>query len=131
MWPLAFSAFRLQRRLVPHLYEYTHTWVMGHSNRVESNVLIIDPRFFGILILLHTCSLNSILGPLIQNSPVAYEIETSIGLYIDWIRDMKVVHPVAKWAWHLVKVIYKDHVLVQEDQVRDQDLHSGWGPAYS
>ncbi|RDW87600.1 hypothetical protein BP5796_03294 [Coleophoma crateriformis] len=112
MWPLTFTAFQSQRRLVPHLYEYTHT-------------------FFGILILLHTCSLNPILGPIMKNSPAAYEIELSVNHYLSWIRDMKVVHPVAKWAWYLIKVIYKDHAIVQEEQLQDDKMQSGQGLGYS
>ncbi|RDW73178.1 hypothetical protein BP6252_07085 [Coleophoma cylindrospora] len=112
MWPLTFTAFQSQRRLVPHLYEYTHT-------------------IFGILILLHACSLNPILGPIMKNSPAAYEIELSVNHYLSWIRDMKVVHPVAKWAWYLIKVIYKDHAIVQEEHLQDDKMQSGQGLGYS
>lgn len=46
--------------------------------------------------------------------PAAYDAELSINLYLTWIRDMKVVHPLARWCWRLLKVIYKDHALVKE-----------------
>ncbi|KAL3422158.1 hypothetical protein PVAG01_06314 [Phlyctema vagabunda] len=97
LWPLTFATFQPQRRLIPHLYEYTHT-------------------FFTILILVHVSSFSPILGPMLQSPPVAQEIELSITLYLGWIRDMKSVHPVARWCWHLLKGIYKDHQLVREDQ---------------
>ncbi|XMA13627.1 hypothetical protein WAI453_006418 [Rhynchosporium graminicola] len=95
LWPLTFAIFHSQRRLVPHIYEYTHT-------------------FFGILILMHVCSFNQFLGPLLHSMPAAFAPEVSIGLYLSWIRDMKVVHPVARWCWQLLKIVYKDHELVKE-----------------
>jgi hypothetical protein len=34
---------------------------------------------------------------------------------LGWMRDMQVIHPVARWGWQLLKVIYKDHPLVRGD----------------
>jgi len=95
LWPLTFATFHSQRRLVPHIYEYTHT-------------------FFGILVLMRVCSSNQSLGPLLHSMPAAYDFGLSISLYLSWIRDMKVVHPVGRWCWELLKVIYKDHELVKD-----------------
>ncbi|PQE23436.1 hypothetical protein CJF30_00010495 [Rutstroemia sp. NJR-2017a BBW] len=95
LWPLTFATFNSQRRLVPHIYEYTHT-------------------FFGILLLMHVCSLNQFLGPVLHSMPADSAPEVSINLYLTWMRDMKVVHPLARWCWQFLKVIYKDHELVKD-----------------
>lgn len=95
LWPLTFPIFHSQRRLIPHIYEYTHT-------------------FFGILLLLHTCSLNQFLAPLLHLVPAASVHELSIDLYLAWMRDMKVVHPLARWCWELLRLVYTDHKLVKD-----------------
>ncbi|PQE30552.1 hypothetical protein CJF32_00010066 [Rutstroemia sp. NJR-2017a WRK4] len=95
LWPLTFATFNSQRRLVPHIYEYTHT-------------------FFGILLLMHVCSFNQFLGPLLHSMEGVSAPGVSISLYLAWMRDMKVVHPLARWCWQFLKVIYKDHELVKD-----------------
>jgi hypothetical protein len=60
------------------------------------------------------CSLDPFLGLVLCSLPIADDIELSINIYLTWMRDMKVVHPVARWCWRLPKVIYKDHELVKE-----------------
>ncbi len=63
---------------------------------------------------MHVCSLNPLIGPMLRSAAESYEIKLSKELYLSWIRDIKVVHPVAQCCWQLLRVIYKDHTLVQD-----------------
>lgn len=42
------------------------------------------------------------------------DIELSKEYMLRWMLDMQVAHPVAKWCWQLLRVIYKDHPLVKD-----------------
>lgn len=66
--------------------------------------------FFGILILLHVSEKAEVLQPLISAHREA--IEETTRLLLAWLRDMQVVHPVARWCWQLIRVTHKDHLYV-------------------
>ena len=60
------------------------------------------------------CSDNQFLGPLLRSEAVSSAVEISTTLCLAWVRDMKVVHPLAKWSWEYLKHAYKKHDLVKE-----------------
>jgi len=111
LWPLTLGPFQSYKRLLPHLYEYTHA-------------------LFEILILVQVCSCSPTTGPLLLSVLESHELQLSKKLYLRWIRDMKIIHPVAKWSWQLLKIICKEHSLVQEEtsglsqmlQVEDEEV---------
>jgi hypothetical protein len=50
-----------------------------------------------------------------MDSPVTRgELELSKGYMLRWMRDMQVIHPVARWCWQLLKVIYRNHPGVED-----------------
>jgi len=95
MWPLTSTTFQSQRRLIPHLYEYTHT-------------------LFGILVLFYVSSFSMALRPILESDHLFKEIETTKALCLAWIRDMKVVHPVANWCWHQLRIMYGEYPLIHD-----------------
>ncbi|KAH8817439.1 hypothetical protein F5884DRAFT_853856 [Xylogone sp. PMI_703] len=93
-WPLTLPLFQERKRLLPHLFEYSHT-------------------FFGILVLLHICSSSKIIRPLLDVQETHDLVEISQTLLLQWLSDMKSAHPVAKWGWQLIRLLYADHVVVK------------------
>jgi len=90
-WPVAMSPTCLNKRLIPYLCFWTQNIV-------------------GVLILLH----------LSRHVPILVRIRTNlcgdgfntaanetIALYLDWLRDLKTVDPVAAWFWSLVRGPYQ------------------------
>ncbi len=90
-WPVAMSPTCTHKRLVPCLFFWTQ-------------------NLMGILVLLH----------LSQQVPILLRIKTTlcgeefeldasetVGLYMDWIRDLKSVDYAADWAWDLIKALYR------------------------
>lgn len=94
-WPLLLPVFQSRKRLIPHLYEYSHI-------------------YSSVLILLHVCSLSRPLRALLRSKDFSTVIEQSKSDFLLWLRDMQVVHPVAAWCWRLVQVLYKEHPVVKE-----------------
>jgi len=87
--------FQSAKRLIPHLFEYSHT-------------------FFGIIILLHVCSFSPVLEPLLDSPANRETIEFSKAMFLEWLRDMQVVHPIAHWCWQLIRAVHKDHPTVKD-----------------
>ncbi|KAI7921312.1 hypothetical protein M0657_004039 [Pyricularia oryzae] len=89
-WPVSMSPTCSHKRLIPCLFFWTQ-------------------NMLGILILLHlshsTPMLSRIRSTLCGES---FELEASetVGLYLDWLRDLKSVDAAARWAWAIVRAIY-------------------------
>ncbi|KAI6380797.1 hypothetical protein MCOR25_001470 [Pyricularia grisea] len=89
-WPISMSPTCAHKRLIPCLFFWTQ-------------------NMLGILILLHlsqnTPMLSRIRSTLCGES---FELEASetVGLYLDWLRDLKSVDAAAAWAWAIVRAVY-------------------------
>lgn len=92
-WPITLPLFQERKRLLPHLFEYSHA-------------------FFGVLILLHICSFNKVLRPLLEAPETYTRVERSKTLLLEWLSDMKEIHPVANWGWQLIRLLYAQHPVV-------------------
>jgi hypothetical protein len=33
---------------------------------------------------------------------------------LGWMRDMQMIHPVARWGWQLLRVVYGEHPMVKD-----------------
>jgi hypothetical protein len=60
---------------------------------------------------MHVASCSKTLLPQFESNFISKEMELSKNLYLAWIRDMRVVHPVASWCWRKLRVIYAGHSL--------------------
>jgi len=89
-WPIAMSPTCKRKRLVPCMFFFTQS-------------------FFGILVLLHLSTTVPILRN-IRATLCGDRFETdareTVGLYLDWLRDLKVIDVGTVWHWDVVKAIY-------------------------
>jgi hypothetical protein len=66
-------------------------------------------NFFGILVLLHLSTavpiLRRIRGELCGER---FELDAgeTVGLYLDWLRDLKAVDVGTEWHWEVIRVVY-------------------------
>lgn len=89
-WPIAMSPTCRNKRLVPCTFFFTQ-------------------NFFGILILLHLSTTVPILRRIRGNMcGERFELDASetVGLYLDWLRDLKGVDAGTQWHWEILRVIY-------------------------
>jgi hypothetical protein len=63
-------------------------------------------------VLLHVSQYCSPLAKLLEPLYEHKEMGLSEEYMLSWMRDMRVVHPVARWGWQLLGVLYKDHSLI-------------------
>lgn len=89
-WPITMSPTCMHKRLVPCHFFFSQ-------------------NFLGILVLLHLSS----TVPILRNIRTSlcgdrFEMDAgeTVGLYTDWLRDLKNVDGVARWHWEVVKALY-------------------------
>lgn len=89
LWPLAMAPPKNKKRLVPHLFAWTQ-------------------NFMGILLILKMCSVNDCLRTIVDEGGVVgrQEIDISIGLMLEWMRDVKQVDGIAEWSWGILEPLY-------------------------
>lgn len=89
-WPIAMSPTCTHKRLIPCVFFFTQ-------------------NLFGILLLLHLSTTVPILRR-IQTTLCGerFEVDASetVGLYLDWMRDVKEVDSTAHWQWEVVRAVY-------------------------
>jgi hypothetical protein len=89
-WPVAMSPTCRNKRMVPCSFFFTQ-------------------NFFGILVLLHLSTavpiLRRIRGELCGER---FELDAgeTVGLYLDWLRDLKAVDVGTEWHWEVIRVVY-------------------------
>ncbi|GAB1311437.1 hypothetical protein MFIFM68171_01647 [Madurella fahalii] len=89
-WPVAMSPTCRSKRLVPCSFFFTQC-------------------FFGILVLLHLTTTVPILRRIRSTlCGERFELDAgeTVGLYLDWLRDLKAVDPGTEWHWEVVRAIY-------------------------
>jgi hypothetical protein len=90
-WPVAMSPTCTHKRLVPCLFFWTQ-------------------NLLGILLVLHMSRQVPILSRIrstLCGDRFEMEANETVGLALDWIRDLKALDPAAKWAWEIVRSIYE------------------------
>jgi hypothetical protein len=89
-WPVAMSPTCRNKRLVPCSFFFTQ-------------------NFFGILVLLHLSTTVPILRRVRSTlCGERFEIDAreTVGLYLDWLRDLKGVDQGTVWHWEVVRAMY-------------------------
>lgn len=81
LWPLAMAPPKNKKRLVPHMFAWTH-------------------NFMGILLILRMCSANHCLRQIVEECGVVgrKEIESTVAILLDWMRDVKQIDGIAEWS---------------------------------
>ncbi|KAB5530349.1 hypothetical protein GE09DRAFT_389426 [Coniochaeta sp. 2T2.1] len=91
-WPVTMSPTCTRKRLIPCLYFWTQ------------NVL-------GVLLVLHVARTDGMLREIVGGAGLCgenWEVEAgeTVGLYVDWLRDLKEADPAAAFAWRIVRAVY-------------------------
>lgn len=89
-WPVAMSPTCRNKRLVPCSFFFTQ-------------------NFFGILVLLHLSTTVPILRRIRSTlCGERFELDAgeTVGLYLDWLRDLKAVDVGTEWHWEVIRVVY-------------------------
>ncbi|KAK3392932.1 hypothetical protein B0H63DRAFT_516147 [Podospora didyma] len=89
-WPVAMSPTCTHKRLIPCIFFFTR-------------------NLFGILVLLHLSTTVPILRRIrttLCGERFEMDAGETVGLYLDWLRDIKTVDPTAAWHWDVARVIY-------------------------
>lgn len=91
LWPVAMSPTCRNKRLVPCSFFFTQ-------------------NFFGILVLLHLSetvpTLSRIRSTLCGGERFEGDVRETVGLYLDWLRDLKGVDHGTVWHWEVVRALY-------------------------
>ena len=88
-WPVIMYPPKAKKRLVPFLFAWTQ-------------------NFIGILLILRMSLENNLLGRIIQDRISQTEVEETVRLMLDWVRDAKQEDGVAEWTWKVVQPLYQD-----------------------
>ncbi|KAB5581061.1 hypothetical protein GE09DRAFT_461373 [Coniochaeta sp. 2T2.1] len=91
-WPVTMSPACTRKRLIPCLYFWTQ------------NVL-------GVLLVLHLARTDAMLREIVGRAGLCgenWEVEAgeTVGLYVDWLRDLKEADPAAAFGWRVVRAVY-------------------------
>lgn len=89
LWPLAMAPPKNKKRLVPHLFAWTQSFV-------------------GILLVLRMCAVNECLKAVVEEQGVVgwKEIDQSVACMLEWLQDMRQVDGVAEWSWQILEPLY-------------------------
>ncbi|KAK4930640.1 hypothetical protein LTR10_011978 [Elasticomyces elasticus] len=89
LWPLAMAPPKNKKRLVPHMFAWTQS-------------------FMGILLILRMTTANECLSRIIDETNVVgrKEIESTMEIMLDWMRDVKQLDGIAEWAWGILEPLY-------------------------
>jgi hypothetical protein len=89
-WPVTMSPTCARKRLIPCLFIWTQ------------NVL-------GVLLILHLTRTTPILQKIVRGfCGDTWEMDASetVGLYVEWLRDLREIDGAAAWAWDVVRAVY-------------------------
>ncbi|KAK4181172.1 hypothetical protein QBC36DRAFT_342248 [Triangularia setosa] len=89
-WPVAMSPTCKHKRLVPCMFFFTQ-------------------NFFGILVLLHLSTTVPLLRRIrstLCGERFEMDARETVGLYLDWLRDLKPIDAGTAWHWEVVRAIY-------------------------
>ncbi|KAK0660087.1 hypothetical protein QBC41DRAFT_43839 [Cercophora samala] len=89
-WPVAMSPTCKHKRLVPCMFFFTQ-------------------NFFGILVLLHLSTTVPLLRRIrstLCGERFEMDARETVGLYLDWLKDLRPIDAGTAWHWEVVRVIY-------------------------
>lgn len=90
-WPITLFPTSRQKRLVPYLF----CW--------SQNLL-------SILLLIHMTRHNSMLSHIraqLCGPKFEAEIDETVELMLEWVRDLQTTDPIALWCWKILQVVYR------------------------
>ena len=87
LWSIAMAPPKNKKRLVPHLFAWTQ-------------------NFMGILLILRMTTENECLRRICESQVSHEDIQKTVTMMLDWIRDVKQLDGVAEWSWRILEPLY-------------------------
>lgn len=87
LWPLSMAPPKNKKRLVPHLFAWTQ-------------------NFMGILLVLRMATENECLERICAEHVNRDDIQKTVQLMLEWIRDVKQVDGIADWSWRILEPLF-------------------------
>jgi hypothetical protein len=87
LWPIAMAPPKNKKRLVPHLFAWTQ-------------------NFMGILLILRMTTENECLMRICEDQVNREELEQTVAMMIDWVRDVRQMDGIAEWSWRVIEPLY-------------------------
>lgn len=95
LWPITMAPPRDRKRLLPNIYAWSQ-------------------NFFAVLLIFRMMPENKLLRDIVQQQLDAAELQQTLVLLLDWIRDMKQVCCLSQWSWPIVNTLF--HELIEEQE---------------
>lgn len=89
LWPIVMAPPKNKKRLVPHLFAWTQ-------------------NFMGILLILRMTTENECLRRICESHVSQDEIQKTVSLMLEWIRDVKQLDGIAEWSWRILEPLYSN-----------------------
>ena len=87
LWSIAMAPPKNKKRLVPHLFAWTQ-------------------NFMGILLILRMTTENESLRQICESQVSQDDIQQTVTIMLDWVRDVKQLDGVAAWSWKILEPLY-------------------------
>lgn len=87
LWPISLAPPKNKKRLVPHLFAWTQ-------------------NFMGILLILRMTTVNDCLKSVCEEYVNRDELQETIRLMLEWVRDVRQVDGIADWSWSILEPLY-------------------------
>ncbi|KAF2497843.1 hypothetical protein BU16DRAFT_326546 [Lophium mytilinum] len=91
LWPISMWPCKNRKRLVPVLFAWTQ-------------------NFIGVLLVLRMLTVNECLHDIMEHYLDQGEVEQTVMLLLDWMRDVKQIDGIADWSWTFLEKLYDDVV---------------------
>jgi len=88
-WPIAMAPPKSKKRLVPHLFAWTQ-------------------NFMSILLILRMITESDCLAEICEGQVDSHELQESVSLMLEWVRDVRQVDGTASWLWRLLDPLFSD-----------------------
>jgi hypothetical protein len=88
LWPLSMVLSRDKKRLVPHLFTWTHNVV-------------------SMLLVLRMTQEEGALKRICEKQVDPSDLESTIVLMLDWIKDVKQLDGIAEWSWKIIEPLFE------------------------
>ena len=91
LWTVAMAPPKNKKRLVPHLFAWTQ-------------------NFIGMLLILRMTTENETLQRICGSRVNHEDIQKTVTLMLDWVRDVKQLDGIAEWGWRILEPLYSTKV---------------------
>lgn len=88
LWPVFMAPHKYRKRIVPHLFTWTNSSI-------------------GILLILRMTRANEGLRGICEERVSGQEIDRTVVLILDWLKDIKQIDATAQWAWSIFEPMFE------------------------